>query len=176
MNITVKVDDVTLDTAVGQVFGYDNDSGEPFTMGDRTLADIVAGQIVDRLAQDRDRWYEMSRTVTEIKREVIREAVLPMVEEAITEPIQKTSIYGDPIGDPVSLHEVIVDEARKVITQPADQYNRSGHTVLQKIVAEQVHAAFASVVAEEVKKARAAVADQIGQQVAAAVTNAMKGR
>ena len=176
MNITVTVDDVTLGTAVGQVFGYDSETGEPFTMGDRTLADIVAAQIVDRLVQDRDRWYELSRTVADIKRDVIREAVLPMIEKAIAEPIQKTSGYGDPIGEPVTLREVIVDEARKVLNKPADQYSRSGQTVLGKVVAEEVHKAFAAEIKDAVQQARQKVAGEIGQQVAAAVTNAMKGR
>ena len=83
MNITVKIDDVSLATMVDQAYSYGDESGPH----DRTVGELVAAMIVDRLVQDRDRWHELSRTVTEIKREVIREAVRPMVEQAISEPI-----------------------------------------------------------------------------------------
>lgn len=176
MNIEVKVDDVSLNTIVAEAVGYDENSGDLYEKGGVTVAHLVASMVVDRLVQDRDRWYEMSRTVTEIKRDVIREAVLPMVEKAIAEPIQKTSVYGDPIGDPVTLREVIVDEARKLVNKPAEQYSRSGQTILQKVVAEEVRAAFGEEIKDAVKQAREQVAGEIGQQVAAAVANAMKGR
>lgn len=173
MNITVKVDEVSLATVVDQALAYDDENGS-YVAGERTVAHLVAEMIVDRLAQDHDRWYELRKTVTDVKREVIREAVLPMVEQAISEPIQKTSAYGDPLGAPVTLREVIVDEARKLLDKRADTYG--SQTVLQKIVAEEVQKAFAAEIKDAVAKARASVADDIGKQVAAAVTNAMKGR
>lgn len=178
MNITVKVDDVTLGTVIDEaVTGWDGEDAPYEKRAPVTIASLVAAQIVDRLAQDRERWYELSRTVTDIKREVIREAVLPMVEQAIAEPLQKTSAYGDVIGGTTTLREVIVDEARKLLNKRADDYpSNSGKTILQKIVAEQVQAAFAGEIKDAVKQARASVADEIGKQVASAVTAAMKAR
>jgi hypothetical protein len=173
MNITVKVDEVSLATVVDAVFTPDEEGDASLTT--RTVGHLVAEMIVGRLVQDRDHWYELSRTVTDVKREVIREAVRPMVEQAIAEPIQKTSAYGDVIGGTTTLREVIVDEARKLLNKRADDYG-SNRTVLQKVVAEEVHKAFAKEIAAEVAKARASVADEIGKQLAAAVTNAMKGR
>jgi len=176
MNITVKVDDLTLETAVGQVIGYDNESGEPYSMGDRTLADIVAAQIVDR-AVKREDWYDFIRTVADVKREAIREAVRPTIEKAIAEPLTKTSAYGDPIGGTTTLREVIVDEARKLLDRKVDNYPaHSNQTVLQKVVAEEIQAAFAAEIKDAVAKARASVADEIGKQVASAVAAAMRGR
>jgi len=170
MNITVKVDDVTLDTIAREAYGED----DPATI---RIRDLVAREIVDRLAQDRDRWYELSRTVTEIKREVIREAVRPAVEQAIAEPIQKTSVYGDPVGGPVTLREVIVDEARKVINaKDPNDYRGDKGTFLVRVVREEVSNALRAEIADAVKEAKARVADEIGSQVAQAVTNAMKGR
>jgi hypothetical protein len=173
VNITVKVDEISLSTVVGDIYSDDGVCVE----GKRTVAHLVADMIVDRLAQDRDRWYEMSRTVTEIKREVIREAVLPMIEQAIAEPIHKTSAYGDHIGGPVTLREVIVDEARKVINakDPNDYRGEKG-TFLVRVVREEVSSALRAEIADAVKQAKAQVADEIGRQVASAVTNAMKGR
>jgi hypothetical protein len=179
MNITVKVDDVSLSTVVDEVFEYveDDFGGSERKAGERTVAHLVADMIVDRLAQDRDRWYELSRTVTEIKRDVIREAVLPMVEQAIAEPLTKTSAYGDPIGGTTTLREVIVDEARKLLDRRANDYpSNNTQTVLQKIVAEEVQRAFAAEIKDAVARARASVADEIGKQVAGAVAAAMKAR
>jgi len=168
MNITVNVDEVTLDTIVRQ--GYDGESAT-------TIADLVAAEIVQRLAAKREEWYELSRTVTEIRREVIREAVLPAIEQAIAAPIQKTSLYGDPVGDPVTLREVIVDEARKVISaKDPNDYRGDKGTFLVRVVREEVSNALRAEIAAEVAKAKAAVADEIGRQVAGAVTAAMKAR
>lgn len=177
MNITVKVDDVSLSTAVGEIASEYDYENERVTKpgGPATVAHLVAEMIVDRLVQDRDRWHELRQAVTDIKREVIREAVRPMVEQAIAEPLQKTSPYGDPVGGTSTLREVIVDEARKLLDKRTDDY-RSNQTVLQKIVAEQVHAAFTREIAAEVAKVRASVAGEIGKQVGSAVTAAMKAK
>ena len=169
MNITVNVDEVTLATLVHEASDYSDGA---------TIADLVAAQIVQRLAEaDRDRWYELSRTVTEIKREVIREEVLPVIRQAVNEPIQKTSTYGDPIGGPVTLREVIVDEARKVInSKDPNDYRGDKGTFLVRVVREEVSSALRAEIADAVKEAKAAVAGEIGKQVASAVTAAMKAK
>ena len=63
-----------------------------------------------------------------------------------------------------------------MFTKQADSYSRSGQTVAQKIVAEEVATAFRSEVADAVKQARELVAGQIGEQVAAAVAEGMRKR
>jgi hypothetical protein len=170
MNITVKVDDISLATIVDQAYAYGDESGPH----DRTVGELVAEMIVDRLVQDRERWFELSKTVTDVKREVIREAVRPMVEQAIAGPIQKTDSYGDPVGKPTTLREVIVAEARSAVNT-RDRYD-GDRTFLQKTVSEEVRKAFATEIKDAVAQARAAVADEAGLLVATAVTNAMKGR
>ena len=173
MNITVKVDDISLATIVDHAYRYDDEDGPH----DRTIGHLVAEMIVDRLVQDRDRWHELRSTVTDIKREVIREAVRPMIEQAIAEPIKKTTVYGDPISGPSTLREVIVDEAMKVInSKDPNDYRDDKGTFLVRVVREEVSNALRAEIAAEVAKAKAAVADEIGRQVAAHVTNAMKGR
>ena len=178
MNITVKVDDVTLDTVVADVFGYDGEDGEPYKLGNKTIADLVARQIVERLIKD-DRYTTLAHYVTDIRKEVIRDALRPAVEEAIAAPIRRTNTWGDPIdGTTVTtLREVIVKEARDVINakDPNDYRGEKG-TFLERTVRAEVARAMHDEIAAEVAKARKAVADEIGKQVAAAVTNAMKGR
>ncbi len=162
MNITVTVDEVTLATIVRE--GYES---QP------TIADLVAGQIVRRLTEDHDQWDNISRRVHEIRDEEIRAAVLPLITEAITMPLQQTNVYGEPTGPETTLSQLIVAEARKQLGERADPYNHERGTVLSKTVAAEVKKAFAGEIADAVKQARdlvsAELGDQIGDQITAAV-------
>ncbi len=175
MNITVSVDEVTLETVVGKVMAFTEDGDEYETGTGKTVADLVADRIVDR-AVNREGWQRLADQVREIRAEVIRELVRPQIEAAIAKPVQKTNSYGDKVGEPVTLTELIIDEARKALRAPADSYNRGGETVIGKAVAEAVKKAFAAEIAAEVAKARALVSDEIGKHVAAAVQAGLKAR
>lgn len=169
MNITVKVDDVTLDTAVTEALD-DHEN----VVGRCTIGDLVAQQIVAKLVKD-DRWRSLRDEVTQIRTEMIREAIRPMVEEAVSQPFQKTTLYGEAHGQPVTMREIIIDEARKMLTRPADSYGgRESETVIKKIVREEVQRAFTGVIADQVKLAREQVADEIGDKVADAVKLGMQ--
>ena len=174
MNIAVSVDDVTLDTIVGEILGFDED-GDPVTKGERTIASMVAEQITARLMHD-DRWDSMRNKVLEIRAEVIREALLPVVEQALAEQFQRTNNYGEPTGGTISMRTVIAEEAKKFMTQPADTYNREKGTVLQVFVRKAVAEALTTEVQEAVKQAREQFAGQIGQQVTAAVQTALRAK
>lgn len=171
MNITVNVDEVSLSTSVADTLAYDEEGnvvGESHTIGE-----IVAQKIVERLAKE-DRYHELTRQVQEIRKEVIREAVRPQVEEALNKPFRRSNIYGEPAGEPVTLRELIVDEVRRVLKDPADKYNRDRGTVLEAAVHKEVEAAFASEIREAVKQTREQVSDRIGQIVADAVSEGMR--
>ena len=177
MNITVKIDEVTLGTVVDEIgtsYDFDGDietAGHPVT-----IAHLIAEQAVDRLARD-DRWQTLTKRVHDIRTEMIREAVRPAIEEAVHGPIRKTNHYGEPVGtETTTLRDLIADEARKILTQRAGEYSRNGETVISKIVAEEVHKAFTAEIKDAVQQARAQVATEIGQQVASAVAAAMKAR
>ncbi len=62
------------------------------------------------------------------------------------------------------------------LKQPVDSYNRGQGTLIQKIIREEVMAAFSNEIRDAVKLARKQVAGEVGQQVATAVENAMRGR
>ena len=165
MNIKVTVDEVTLATVLHE---YD---GEQTTVGDQ-----VVYAITERLAGDRDIYPELRTRVSQIRDEEIREAVRPLITAALTEPVQPTNSWGEvlPGAKFTTLRDVIVAEARKQFEHKADPYSRSGQTILQKVVADEVSAAFKTVVADEVKKAKAEVATQIGAMVAESVAAGMR--
>lgn len=166
MNITVTVDDVTLDALVHE--GYD---GDGWTVGQE-----IARQALKKLTADRDgSWDSVRSRVDRIKDEEIREAIRPLITEALTKPFRPTNSYNEPTGPETTLSALIMDAARKASSTKADSYG-NGQTVLQKLVADEVAKAFRNEIADEVKKARAMVAEQIGQQVAAAVSAGMRAR
>lgn len=174
MNITVNVDEVTLATVVREVTGYDEDD-YPHGRRDITVADVVAEEIVARLVRDGS-WPSVREQMLEVRREMLREALMPVVEEAMTSAFQKTNSYGEPTGAKVTMREVIVDEVKRMMTQPADSYSRDKGTVLQVMVRKEVEAALGAEVRDAVKKAREQVSAEIGQMVANAVQSGLKAR
>lgn len=175
MNITVSVDEVTLDTAVAEVMAYDDETG-PYPQGERTIGDLVAEQIVSRLIKDTGRWSRYCDQVTRVRDEVIRERVMPLIEEALTRPIQKTNTYGEATGQETTLTEVIIGEAQKIMKAPIDSYSRDRGTLLTKLVADEVKKALSAEIADAVKAARQQVSTEIGSHVAAAVQAGLKAR
>lgn len=174
MNITVNVDGVTLSTVVGNVIGYDED-GDPVTKGERTIADMVTEKIVAVLVKD-DRWKSLKDEVQKIRAEMVREALRPLVAEAIAAPVQKTNTWGEPSGEPVTMRELILEETRKLVREPADSYHRDQGTVIQKMVRDEVRAALLKDIKDTVLRARSQVADEAGRLVSEAVQSAMKAK
>jgi hypothetical protein len=172
VNITVKIDDISLDTIVGDVLAFDEE-GEQYKTGERTVADLVAAMVTDRVTQD-GRWPALTERVCRIRDEEIREAVRPQITEALTRPVRQHTLYGEAHGPETTLSALIAEEARAMLTKPADQYNRDGRTIVGKMVADEVARAFKAEVADAVKQARSLVADEIGSQVADAVKQAMR--
>ena len=174
MNITVQVDEVTLGTVVAEVMAYDEEGGS-YAAGERTIADLVAEQIMTRLLKAPG-WPSLASKVQEIRIEEIRAAIRPQIEEAIARPLRKTNSYGEPAGAETTLREIIVDEARKAVNEPADRYSREKGTFLTQAVAAEVKKAFAAEIAAAVRQAREQVSAEIGQHVAAAVQEGLRKR
>ncbi|EFE65844.1 predicted protein [Streptomyces viridosporus ATCC 14672] len=173
MNIEIKVDDITLSTIVADVVSFDED-GDTYTEGGKTVADLVAEQIVARLVKD-DQWPYLREKVMDIRNEEIRAAVRPSIDEALARPIYKTNSYGERInGAETTLAEIIADEARKQLSEPADRYHRENGSILQQAVRAEVKRAFESEIADAVKQARDMVAAELGDTVSAQIAAAVK--
>lgn len=175
MNIEIKVDDITLSTVVADVVSFDED-GDPYTEGSKTVADLVAAQIVERLVKD-NQWPSLREQVTEIRRDEIRAAVRPSIDEALARPIYRTNTYGERTGQETTLAEIITDEARKQLAEPVDRYRTEKGTVLQQAVRAEVKKAFEAEIADAVRQARDLVTQELSaeltEKVTATVTNAL---
>lgn len=174
MNITINVDEVSLSTAVAEIIQWDEE-GDQYAKGEQTVADLVAAQIVAKLVGDRS-WPSLREQLLEVRKDVLREALTPVIEEAMTSVFQKTNGYGEPAGPKVTMREVIADEVKRLMTQPADSYNRDRGTVLEVTVRKEVESALGAEIRNAVKQAREQVSAEIGQMVAASVQAGLKAR
>lgn len=166
MKIEVKIDEVTLNTVVGEIVRYD-DEGDAYADGEVTVADKVAA-ILAAEAIKSPSWEPLRDRVANIRNEMIREAVRPLIREALERPIRRTNAYGERVGSETTLSEIIMDEAKKVFTEVKDSYT-SRKPFIAEVVAAEVKKAFQADIQEQVKKARAAVAQELGATLSEAV-------
>jgi hypothetical protein len=159
--------------------------GEPIS-GPTTLEDVilaaVSEKIVERLMHRRDRWDETIRQRVEgIRDEEIRERIVPMVEEAISTPVQPTTGFGVPVGEPKDLRAMIVEAAQEWLHKPSDPYDgRRGKSNVRKIIADEVDRAMAAELKEAVGAAKAEVIAAVqakgAEALAKTITDLAAGR
>jgi hypothetical protein len=172
INVTVNgLEAIDLGTVVNTEAYYDHETDERIP-AQRTLADVIADKVTRKLTAE-SYYGDLKRRVTAIRDEEIREAIEPIITEAISGEIQKTNSFGEPTGKSTTIRELIMSEARTLLTKSADSYGRGSETVLQKWVREQIAAAFtkelAAVVAQEKEKVVAAVRAKAADLIADAV-------
>lgn len=137
MEITVNVDNVDLNTVIGETVVYDGD-GEPHNEGGRTIADVVVDAVTNRLCQavTGSHGREVYRRIAEVRDDEIRSMVRPIIEAALVDEIALTNTYGERTGKVTTLREVIVAETHKVLTK-RDGYS-GGPTVVEKLIRDEV--------------------------------------
>ena len=135
-----------------------------------TLGDVIVERLVERLANDQE-YPKLKDLLKRIREEILRDAVRPIVEEAIKAPLQKTNIYGEPIGKETTLREVILDEAKKLLAAPprSGSGRSTDSSLLSQIIREEVGNAFRNELTEEIKDAKAKVRAAIQKEGAAAL-------
>jgi hypothetical protein len=162
VEIKVEVPEITLNTVIGDIVRVDED-GDQYLDGQMTVADKVAQLIRDAVVKSPE-YTSLRERVTEIRNQEIREAVKPLVREALERPIQRTNSWGERTGQTTTLSEIIMDEAKKVFTEVKGSY-RDKRPFIQGVVAEEVQKAFKKDIQEQVQKAREAIAKQLGTSV-----------
>lgn len=171
MQIEVKVGDVDLGTVVR---GYYGPNDEPATLGD-----LVVAELAQRFMQTDD-WSTLRRRIREIRDEEIRTQVTPMIAEAVAKPIQRTSSYGTPVGEPISMREVVIEEARKVMQVVKEPHSRNaepiGRKLIREMVEKEMRAELGEAIKDEREKVVAAVRAQAADLITEAVTKGVTGR
>ena len=153
-----------LDSYLATHSGYDRD-GEPMS-APTTIEELVFDQAARLIAfsPDRDNKAMVRERLDAISAEEIRARVVPHIEVAIAESVQPTDTWGKPKGDPVTLREVIVTEARKLLTaktRDRDDYRGPERTLVDRLIATEVakavHKELTGAIAEAKEQVTAAV-------------------
>ena len=158
--------------------GYED---EPRRLEDVVLdaaAALVVKRVVDTSEGD-DARRELFRQVRAVRSEEIREAVKPTIAEALSAAIQKTNTYGEPVGEPTTLRELILDEARDILTKARpnqDGYGRRRQesNVITELIKAEVEKAFATELRAEIKDEADRVRALVRAQAAEVLTEAMR--
>jgi hypothetical protein len=172
INVDVTVEDLDLTSKIGTRQVWDGDEGheEPIT-----LADAVVAKLVAQAAEQPD-YRTLKKRVAEIRDEEIRAAIAPAIAKAWEAPIVKTNQWGEPTGQPTTLRDLVVDEAKKVLSGWTD---RSGswpresaplaQLLVHKMVETELRKELSEVIKEEREKVVAAVRAQAADLIAEAV-------
>lgn len=170
VKVTLDLDRYLIDKGIR----YDQD-GEPIGGESRTMEDLIldlaAQQVVAGL--DRDLRRELGQRVRDIRDEVIREAIAPIIEESLSGQIVRTNAYGEPTGHTTTLREIIAADAKKALTlndrdMTGRRYNETpASKVMQaevdRVVKAEVKAIVDTVKAETYEAIKVAAADAIAK-------------
>lgn len=170
MNINVTVDNVDLTSIVGETYtqtGEDSYGSAPVT-----LADAIAAEVARNLRDD-ERWPALRERFLKIRDEEIREQIRPVVAEAVNSPVQRTNGYGSPVGEPFSLTELILKEARDYLSK-RDGYDRDRPTVAEKLIREAVDRTVKTELAQAISDEKATVVAAVRAKAADLIAQSVK--
>lgn len=102
--------------------------------------------------------------VEKVMQEIVNDKVGELVVEALQSGVQKTNTFGDPIGEPISLKQMLLNSTNKFLSEMVDSSGRSGHssygttkTKFQWIIDNAVDHEFRSQLKKHIDEARKAV-------------------
>lgn len=147
---------------------------------DEAIVEAAAHQILTQRTrrgdEDRPSTLEMRimRRVREVQDDEIRAQVRPLVAEALVKGVRKTNSFGDPIGEPQMLRDLIIEEAQTLWNKTADPRSRSRETVLQKAIREEVEGAFTRELKEVIAEGKSEVLEAVKTQAAEVLAEAIE--
>lgn len=173
ISVNVNAEGIDLRTPIEPTAARNPETGEWYEGEPVTLGSMVADQLVGKLTKD-DSYRPLRKRFLEIRDEEIRKAVTPIIAEAIGASVQKTNSFGEPIGEPASLRDVIMAEVKKLTEAPLGRSGYGTETVLQKLVREEVGTAFKNELANIIKAEKEKVVKAIRGSASTVIADAVK--
>lgn len=165
--VTILIDPaLVLQTMLGS--GY----ADPET-GDEIPGGPVAGAIIGQAA--RQLAGELRDDVRAAVLDQIKASVQQVVQATLEEGVRKTDTWGQAKGEPVTVAALIRQETESWLTKPVpgDSYGRQ--TIMQKLVADAVNAAWTREVKGAVEAGKQQVLAAVKEKAADVVTQTVSG-
>lgn len=180
MQINVTVSDleaIDLNTVIGEDVSYYNPETEETEYRPRTLGDVLIERMVSNAVKDTDIYRGILRKrVHELRDEMIRAQIEPMIAAAMTGPIHLTNSYGEPTGKATTMRELIQEQVTRFITPGTGSFREP--SAFQKLLAQEVNRQFTKeltdAIGAEKDKARKLVRDHAAKVVADTVISLAK--
>ncbi|MFD3426109.1 hypothetical protein [Nocardia fluminea] len=163
--------------------GYDHE-GDPYEhTAPANLRTDLATQVARILATDLRE--DMRAVVRETVTKVAGEQVAEVVNEVFAAGFRKTNTYGEPIGETITVREMVADQIRVQLERKVGEDGRKpdgyrgnsisyveyiARTAAKEALRGELGIATTEAVDEVKNRVKALVADQLGAQIAKAVT------
>lgn len=151
---------VSWDTVVGYhnsgTGGFDEPPEyEPVTIGSQVV-DVLAHRLIDEVRRD------VKTAVKEALAEQIRDQVAGIVTETLTGELRTTNAWGESIGEPTTLREMIAKQATEFLTAKATS-DRYGNKVpgIAELLKTEVNDALTQELKATIVEARKQVAEAV---------------
>lgn len=166
--ITMTIDLHQMLTAIdpgGRWIGYDPENDED-RYEPSSFALHIADLTADRLAKAMR--MEVKAKIDAAVQDVILAETTTLVRDALENgTLQRTNEWGRPEGVAKPLPQIILETAQDALTKPTgDAYSTRRPTVIQKMIADAVGAAFKKELTAEVEKVRVAARSAVEQSAA----------
>lgn len=176
--IQVEID--TDDLLPTMHYGPDGEfEGEPGAPLEALVVEAAARQIIRSDRFDDEVRRKVERRVEEVIDERVQASVSALVDEAITTPIQRRHPWGDEIGEPIMVREIVREhvEAFFKASPRRDSYGSQGReNGVAEMIQNFTRDALGKELQEEVKAARKKVGDQIRDKALQAAVDAIAPR
>lgn len=179
MQIDVNVDlaETDLNTPIEHRFVRQLNEDGDWLQEPATLGDLIVEKAVQDFAQDREAWESLKTRIKRITDEEIRLRVEPLIEQALTDPIQQTNEFGDPRGKPILLRDLIIKDAQDKLAKVQSRgsaYDRQ-QSIVEKLVSDAVDRELTRELQETIAEEKAKIVAAMRAKGAEILAETIKG-
>jgi hypothetical protein len=109
--------------------------------------------------------------------EAVQTRIAQRLDAAMNDPIQLTNNYGQPTGEPTTLHEMIGDAVKASMSEPVDVHgkpDRHGKTRLARAIQQVAGNTLRDAVRKEISALQDSAKKAVASEIAAAIARQIK--
>lgn len=158
VNLSIDLRDLFVDSP--------DPDGDPIDLR-KVMRDAVVQEAAKVLAvgYGPDELHDMREEVRRVRSELIRKRLAEQIDAALSDPIQRTTLWGEPQGEPTSVRELIREELQRLLSAKPNRTGSYGSNNDPGNLAEMLKDATRDILGnelrEEIKQARLQVGTDI---------------